>query len=296
MHFLVSKILPEIDIVITGSSYAGTPRDNTMMYITKKVDYLIDNLKGHSNIICFVDKTMNVPRDIENSNEIIRVDNPAYEYASFATNVANIVRTEKKQGYHLADGGYYLGDDVSLGKNVFIEPGAIIGHGVSIGDDSVILAGSVIKNSLIGNNFFCSENAVIGNNSFTMAVDDEGNKYRIPSLGRVVIGNHVEVGACNDIARGACGDTILEDYVKLDGLVHVGHEAHLEKNVEITAGAIVAGFAELGEEAYLGVNSCLKNRISIGAHCIVGMGAVVTKTFGEGNIIIGNPGHKMEKK
>jgi UDP-3-O-[3-hydroxymyristoyl] glucosamine N-acyltransferase len=99
----------------------------------------------------------------------------------------------------------------------------------------------------------------------------------------------VEVGACNDVAIGACGDTVLEDYVKLDGLVHVGHDAHLRKNTEVTAGAIIAGFVEMEEHSYLGVNSSIKNRIRLGANCIVGMGANVTKSVDENVTVVGNP-------
>ena len=105
----------------------------------------------------------------------------------------------------------------------------------------------------------------------------------------------MEIGACNDVAIGACGDTILEDFVKLDGLVHIGHEAHLCKNTEITAGAIVAGFVEMKEHSYLGINSSIRNRIKLGENCIIGMGAVVTKDVVEGSTVAGNPARLFQR-
>ncbi len=296
MRFCISRLYPQFDYYISGASYAGDPRDNTAMYITKKVEHLVDNLSDHKECLCFVDKSTCVPKEIEDNNAIIYSENPAYAYACFANEIAKEVQAgERKHGYELTTGGYYIGTDVSIGKNAYIEPGVLIGHGVKIGNNARIMAGSVIKHCIIGDDFLCNENAVIGDYSFTMAEDDDGNKFRIPSLGRVIIHDHVEVGAINDVAMGACGDTILEDYVKLDGLVHIGHEAHLCKNVEITAGAIVAGFAYIGERGYLGINSSIRNRIRLGDDCLIGMGAVVTKAVEDGVTVVGNPAREFSK-
>ncbi len=297
MKFSVSKVFPQYDFEISGVSYAGAPRDNTAMYITKKVDYLINNLFNHRDCLCFVDLNASVPKEIESNNTIVRSGNPTYAYARFATVMEDEIRKQEiGMGYTLTSDGYYVGSNVSIGINAYIEPNVLIGHNVRIGNNAVIMAGAVIKRCVIGDFFLCNENAVIGDFSFTQSEDDNGNKFRIPSLGRVIIGDHVEIGACCDVAVGACGDTIIEDYVKLDGLVHVGHEAHLYKNVEITAGAIIAGFVNIGENAYLGVNSSIRNRISLGDDCIIGMGSVVTKSVDKGIIVAGNPARLFEKK
>lgn len=296
MQFYVNRVFPQYDFTITGASYAGEPRNNTMMYITGKVAHLIENLYGHRNCLCFVEKGVDVPKKIDDDNAVIYCENPAYSYACFAVEVQKEIRREEQaEGYELTDAGYYTGANVKIGRNAYIEPNVLIGHGVVIGENAVIMSGSVIKHAVIGDDFLCNENAVIGDYSFTQAEDKVGNKFRIPAMGRVIIGNHVEVGACNDVAMGACGDTILEDYVKLDGLVHIGHEAHLHRNVEVTAGAIVAGFVELNERSYLGVNSCMRNRISIGSDAVIGMGAVVTKSVENGMTVVGNPARPFQK-
>ena len=115
-------------------------------------------------------------------------------------------------------------------KTAYIEPGCFIGHNVKIGDNARILYGSVIKNAVVGDNFLCNEYALIGANGFNMAEDLDGNKIRIPSLGYVIIGNNVEIGAYNNISCGSGGDTIIEDWVKIDAHVHLGHDVHLKKN------------------------------------------------------------------
>lgn len=290
MQYGVKNICKDYDFEIVGASYAGSPRNNTMMYISKKVEHIVKGLASVSECLVFVENGINIPEEYKAKNCFIYSDNPQLSYAKFATRFAEEQRRQEREwGYTLTEGGYYVGHNVVIGKNAYIEPNVLIGHNVTIGQNAVILAGAVIKHAIIGDDFLCNENAVIGDYSFTMAVDENGNKFRIPALGRVIIQNGVEIGACNDIAIGACGDTILEDCVKLDGLIHIGHEAHLGKNTEITAGAIVAGFVEMGENAYLGINSSIKNRITLGAECVIGMGSNVTKSVEPGSVVAGNP-------
>lgn len=282
---------------IDGASYVGKPRNHTIMYVSSKIGCLVNNLIGHRGCVVFAENGITIKNNqITKENFFIFTNNPQLDYANFAAIIeTKLFEANRKRKFTLEKGGYYVGENTVIGDNAYIEPGCFIGHGVVIGSNACILSGSRISNSIIGDNFICNENAVIGNNSFTMANDGYGNKIRIPALGRVVIGNNVEVGVCNDISRGACGDTILEDYVKLDGLVHIGHEAHLYRNVEVTAGAIIGGFVEIGEHGYLGVNTSIRNRISLGNKCLIGMGAVVTKTVENNIIVVGNPAKPFTK-
>ena len=298
MKYNINSDFPGWDFDIHGASYAGNPENGTMMYVSKKVGNLLENLSGHRECLCFVQDGINIPLSVsQTENAIIVVNNPQYEYARFATKFQMAERKQDiEKGYQLTKDNYYEGDNVKIGRNAYIEPGALIGHDVVIGDNAIIMAGAVIKHAVIGDDFVCNENAVIGNYSFTMAEDDNGNKFRIPALGKVIIHNNVEIGACNDVSIGACGNTILEDYVKLDGLVHIGHEVHLGKNTEITAGAIVAGFVTMGENSYLGINASIRNRIDLGENCVIGMGSTVTKRVDAGITVIGNPARKYEKK
>ena len=296
MQINVNTICSLYDFNITGASYAGLPRDNTMMYISKKVEHLVTGLRNVKECLVFLENGITVQDAWKKQNCFLFSDNPQFAYAQFAVQFAEErLRQERVWGYELVSGGYYIGKNVTIGANAYIEPGVLIGHDVIIGDNAVILAGTVIKHAIIGNDFMCNENAVVGNYSFTMSEDEQGNKYRIPSLGRVIIGNSVEIGACDNIEMGGCGDTILEDNVKLEGLVHVGHEAHLHKNIEITTGSIVSGFVEMEEHSYLGVNSSIKNRLHLGKNCIVGMGANVTRSVEANTVVAGNPARPFRK-
>lgn len=293
MQYNVNRITKEHDFFINGVSYAGNPKNNTMMYITKKVDYLLANLHGINECLIFLEKGIEVPEDILKKNYVVFSPNPQLSYA----HCANEISAEEKNfsRLHRHEDGYFIGDDVVIGDNAYIEPNVIIGSGCIIGDNVRILSGAVIRNARIGNNFFASEQAVIGSNGFIMAEDEDGNKIRIPSFGKVIIEDNVEVGALVNISRGSAGDTIIENGVKIDALVYIGHDVHLKKNTEITAGAIIGGFVETGEKSYVGINSVVRNRKKIGNESYVGMGAVVTKSVSDKTIVVGNPAKDFEK-
>lgn len=296
MEYNVNQIDVSYDFTINGISYIGSPKANTAMYVSKKVAHLLENVRTIQNCLVFAEEGMEVDTQLRKNNCIIFSKNPQRSYAEFANDFARQkCELEKGRKYTLTKDGYYLGENVRIGEGAYIEPMVLIGHDVIIGNNASISAGSIIKNAAIGDDFVCNEHAVIGSPSFTMYEDEERNKYRIPSLGKVVIGNHVEIGACNNIAAGGCSDTIIEDYVKLDALVHIGHEVHIHKNAELTAGVIVAGFVDIGERSYFGVNSVIRNRAVIGADSFIGMGAVVVKDVAPGITVAGNPAKVFER-
>jgi UDP-3-O-[3-hydroxymyristoyl] glucosamine N-acyltransferase LpxD len=297
MKFDISKIDKNYNFSIYGASYAGKPISGTAMYITAKVQSLMTNLEHVTECLIFIEKGMQPSEEAVKKNCFVYSDNPQLAYAKFMSDFEKEKHVEEsKMKYTMAPGGYFIGEKTSIGENAYIEPGCVIGHGVVIGKDARIYAGAIIKNAIIGDNFICNENAVVGANGFTMAEDEYGNKFRIPTLGKVVIGNNVEIGQLNSISIGSGGDTYIQDNVKLDGLVHIGHNDNLGKNTEIPAGVIISGFVNTGEHAYLGVNSAVRNRRDLGANCVIGMGAVVTKNVEDGMTVIGNPAREYIKK
>lgn len=292
----VRKYSPAKDFEVTGVSYAGAPRNNTAMYVSHKVEHLLANLRNDGNCLVFVDEQTNVPPELEGGNVFVRCANPQLEYVRFADEYAKGLASEDDaKKYTLTAGGYYLGQDATVGNGTIIEPGCIIGHGVVIGHDSRIKAGAVIRNAVIGDCCEICENCAIGTNGFTMADDEFGNKIRIPSLGKVIIGSNVEIGALTNISRGSAGNTVIDDNVKIDSLVHIGHDAHLCRNAEITAGAIIGGFAVVNDGVFVGINSAIRNRREIGSDVIIGMGSTVIRNIDGGMTVAGNPAKEIRR-
>lgn len=296
MIFDVGRVVIGKHFDVIGMSYIGAPRSNTAMFITKKVGHLLSALESVSECLVFAETGIDVPNDLNKRHAFSFSEKPQLAYARFANEFAEArFEEEKKLKFKLTSAGYYVSEDVSIPNDAYIEPGCIIGPDVHIGRKARILAGAVVKRATIGDYFIANEHSVIGANGFTMAEDEEGNKTRIPTLGRVIIGNHVEVGVYNNISCGSGGDTILEDNVKLDALIHIGHDVHLHKNVEVAAGVTFGGFVDAGEGTYVGVGSILRNRITLGEHAFIGMGSNVTKSVEAGIVVVGNPAKPFNK-
>lgn len=297
MEINVNRVVPQKDFYIKGMSYIGAPKSNTAMFISKKVERLLSALEPVENCLVFAETGVIVPDGLDQKHAFHFSEKPQLAYAKFATQFfEERTAEEAKLKYELTSEGYYKSETAVIGANAYIEPGCLIGHGVTIGNNARILKGTVIRYANIGDNFIANEYAVIGAYGFTMAEDEDNNKTRIPTLGGVEIGNNVEIGAHDNISCGSAGNTIIEDNVKIDALVHIGHDVHLRKNVEITAGGIIGGFDDLGDHAYVGINAVLRNRITIGDNTIIGMGSTVTKSFEPNITVVGNPAKLFVKE
>lgn len=286
----------DIQLIINGISYIGEPESHTVMYMSKKVEHLLDKLKGIEGSLIFIENGITVPEEFIKKNQFIFSDNPQREYAEYILSFAQKKWEEdKRRGYRLTKEGYYIGENVIIGENAFIEPNCLISHDVIIGKNAYLKSGVKIGNAIIGDDFIANENSVIGANGFTMATDKGGNKFRIPTLGKVIIGNCVEVGALDNISAGTSGNTIIEDNVKLDALVHIGHDAQIRKNTEITAGVVIGGFSIIGEEVFIGVNSTIRNRIELEDSCFIGMGSNVINGVKTNEVVAGNPARLIRR-
>lgn len=295
MEYNVKEISSDYDFMIYGVSYIGEPKPNTVMYISKKVEYLLENLYKVRECLVYAEDTIDIPNEMRAQHCIMSVSNPQYEYMEL---VQKLTLKEReiltKRPYVLYPTGYYIGENVTIGENAYIEPGCLIGHDVIIGKNACILAGAKIKNAVIGDNFVANENAVIGSDGFVVAQDRQGNNVKIASMGKVIIGDNVEIGACNNIVRGSNSDTVIESNVKLDALVHIAHDVHIGRNVEITAGSIIAGFVTIRGGAFIGINSGIKQCLELEQNCYIGMGANVIRNVRQGEVVAGNPAKKIK--
>ena len=271
-------------------SFIGDPISDSVLYVGKKVEDKLDNLQKVSGCLIFVENGVGVSESLQEKHQFVFTDNPTLAYTEYTRRIADeLDKSERGMKYALTDGGYYLGEDVLLGTNVYIEPGALIGHQVSIGDNSTVLAGAVIKNAIIGKDCLIKEYALIGGQAFMMATDNEKKVYRIPCLGDVVLEDHVEVGSFTTVCRGSNTSTKLCEYVKLDDHVHVGHDVVLEKRVFLTAGSVLGGYVYLGEDVYVGLNAAIKQMVKVEAGSFISMGARVGRDVQATSGVFGVP-------
>jgi len=163
-------------------------------------------------------------------------------------------------------------DYVEIGSGVVIEPFCVVNSDVRIGRGSILGSGvRIYSRVVIGDESVIGSNTVVGHEGYGFVRDEIGNKTRIPHLGGVMIGSHVEIGALTTVLSGTIMPTIVEDYAKIDDHVHVAHNVCVARGASVIAGVVIGGSAIIEEEAWLGINSSIRDGRRVGSCALVGM-------------------------
>ncbi len=175
-------------------------------------------------------------------------------------------------------------DDVIVGKNTEIHAGSYIGRSVKIGDNSVIYSNCSITHAYIGHMVVIHSGVRIGQDGFGFAMGAKGYKY-VRQLGRVIIGNDVNIGANTTIDRGAGPDTIIEDGVRIDNLVQIGHNVKIGQASVFAGQSGVAGSSVIGKGVIVGGQSGVSGHIHIEDRAIIMAKTGVDKNVKAGEIL-----------
>ena len=172
-----------------------------------------------------------------------------------------------------------IGANVSLGENVIIGSGCVIENDVTIADNTRLEAHVTIKHHCdIGQNCHIYSGAVIGSDGFGYA-EEAGIWLKIPQVGRVVIQNNVDVGANTTIDRGALDDTIIEEGVKLDNLIQIGHNCVIGAHTVIAGCTGIAGSAKVGRHCKIGGAAMILGHLEITDHVTISPGSMITRSL-----------------
>jgi UDP-3-O-[3-hydroxymyristoyl] glucosamine N-acyltransferase len=172
-----------------------------------------------------------------------------------------------------------VGESVVLGENVTLYPGVVIGDGVCIGADSVLYPNVVIyRDCVIGARAVLQAGAVIGSDGFGFA--KEGDRWlKIPQIGRVVIGDDVEIGANTSIDRGALDDTVIGNGVKLDNQIQIAHNCKIGENAAMAGCVGIAGSTTIGARCTVGGAGMIIGHLELADDVHVSAGTMVTKNL-----------------
>lgn len=176
--------------------------------------------------------------------------------------------------------GAVVGKGCAIGEGVVIGPGCVIGEGVVIGADSLLHANvSVYAGCVMGRRAIVHAGVVIGADGFGFAREEDGSWIKIPQIGRVVIGDDVEIGANTTIDRGALDDTVIEDGVKLDNQIQVGHNVRIGARSALAGCVGIAGSARIGRRCTVGGGAVILGHIEIADDVNISAGTLVAKSI-----------------
>lgn len=173
----------------------------------------------------------------------------------------------------------FIGDDVILGESVIIGHGCVIENGVTIADNTRIEPNVTIKyHSRIGKHCHIFSGAIIGSDGFGYA-EENGVWLKIPQVGRVIIQDNVDIGANTTIDRGALDDTIIEEGVKLDNLIQIGHNCVIGAH-SVVAGCVgIAGSARIGRHCKIGGAAMILGHLEIADNITISPGSMITRSL-----------------
>jgi UDP-3-O-[3-hydroxymyristoyl] glucosamine N-acyltransferase len=209
-----------------------------------------------------------------------------------------------------------VGPGVVMGVGVEVGPYAVLEEGSSVGDGSRIGAHCVVgrrstvgrgcrlhahvvlyPDTVLGDGVVVHSGARLGPDGFGYTLVD-GRHAKIPQVGRCVIEDDVEIGANATIDRGSLGDTHVGRGVKIDNLVHVGHNVRVGEGSMMAALVGIAGSTRIGRDVWLGGQAGVINQLEVGDGAKITIQTGVTRDVGPGETYSGSPGrpHREELK
>ncbi|QDD06956.1 UDP-3-O-(3-hydroxymyristoyl)glucosamine N-acyltransferase [Candidatus Methylopumilus planktonicus] len=228
----------------------------------------------------------------DRSGTSIVIDNP-YLYFAKVSQLLNPSKPLKKEIHKSAiihpscklGQDIYIGPNVVIDENVSIDDGVVIHAGSMIEADSVIGKASVIHphvvikaNTVIGKNCTLYAGCVIGSDGFGYAKDDS-RWLAIPQIGRVTLGDNVDIGSNSTIDRGALDDTMISSGVKIDNLVQIGHNCMIGENTIIAGCVGIAGSAKIGKNCAIGGAAMILGHLSITDDVTISPGSMITRSI-----------------
>ncbi|MCB1556056.1 MAG: UDP-3-O-(3-hydroxymyristoyl)glucosamine N-acyltransferase [Alphaproteobacteria bacterium] len=182
----------------------------------------------------------------------------------------------------------FIDPSAEIGEGCVIEAGAVIGPQAVIGARCRIGANATISHALIGDAVRIYPGVRIGQDGFGFAIDPAGH-VKVPQLGRVVIGDHVEIGANSCIDRGAGPDTVIGPGTWIDNLVQIGHNVQIGRGCVIVAQAGVAGSTVLEDYAVLAAQAGVAGHLRVGQGARIGAQSGVMRDVPAGSEMLGSP-------
>jgi UDP-3-O-[3-hydroxymyristoyl] glucosamine N-acyltransferase len=224
---------------------------------------------------------------------------PRRDWLAEGIHASAIVDPSARIGTGVRIGAFcYVGPDVVVGDGSVLYPHVVVSADVQIGRDCQVHSRVTLRESVVlGDRVIVQDGAVIGSDGFGFAPGEAGYQ-KIPQLGRVVIGDDVEIGANTTIDRATLGETTVGSGTKLDNLIQVAHNVRIGSHTVIAAQTGISGSTRIGDHCRVGGQVGIVGHLRIGDQVGIAAQSGIATDISDGEIVAGSPGreHKLWKR
>jgi UDP-3-O-[3-hydroxymyristoyl] glucosamine N-acyltransferase len=181
-----------------------------------------------------------------------------------------------------------IGAGVEIGRACQIGANAVIGPRCVLGDEVRVGANASLSHAIIGSRVRIYPGARLGQDGFGFA-PDAARPLKVPQLGRVIVGDDVEIGANTTIDRGAGPDTVIGSGTMIDNLVQIGHNVQLGRGCVVVAMVGISGSTRLGDFVMVGGQAAFAGHLTIGTGARIGAQSGVIRDVAPGEAVVGTP-------
>lgn len=263
------------DIEIAGVAGIKDAKEGDITFISSP-KYLKDMLSSGAS--CFIVRDPVEGTDISQ----LKVGNPYYAFAK----AIEVFYPKPHYHPHISKSAH-VSDKAVIGKNVAVFPFSYIAENVTIGDDTVIMAGAFVgantkigrqctiypnvvirENITIGSRVIIHAGTVIGSDGYGYTYEN-GEHYKIPQVGNVIIEDNVEIGSNVSVDRATLGSTVIGKGTKIDNLVQIAHNVRIGKNSLIVSQVAIGGSSDIGDGVVIGGQSAIADHTTIEAGTMI---------------------------
>ena len=289
------EVIGDPNVALTGMSPAAGAKKGDLTFAEKEGYFKAASLSQAAAILIagpFVspDKTLIRVKDVRvAAARLLPLFYPPRKYSAGVHPLSSIA------GSAQVDPSAHIGPNVVIGEGVRVGPGSALlggnqlGSGCSIGSDCVLFPNVVVyPDCVIGDRVSIHAGTVIGADGYGYAFD-AGVHRKVLQVGRVVIGDDVEIGANACIDRAAFAETSIGAGTKIDNLVHVAHNVTIGRHCLIMGQVGFAGSTTVGDYAVVASQSGIAGHLSIGRQATIGAKSGVMRDVPDGGVVLGIP-------
>lgn len=222
---------------------------------------------------------------LPNGKTLLFSDDPFMDYMKLVKKFRPFVASNKM-----------ISDTAEIGEGTIIQTGTFIGENVKIGKNCIIHPNVTIYDySILGDNVIIHAGTVLGADAFYFQ-KREKKTVKFESCGRVVIKDHVEIGANCTIDRGVSGDTIIDEYTKFDNHIQIGHDTNIGKRCLFASAVLVGGVVKVEDDVILWGQVAINKDITVGKGAVLLGTSSIDKSIEGNKVYFGAPAIEARKK